>query len=301
MLHANQGDPAGELWLWLGCGLLALGALAVAALGARSRTEDRSHFVLSFFICTVASCSYFAMASGQLDFNVGGGDFTAQLPRYIDWTITTPLLLLSVSIVALSSVRSPAEQRERTTLLASLLGADVLMILTGIFASLSATTAIKWTWYTVSCAFFLAVVYLQLEVLRRGRARSGADGPNLRLAATYGTALLGLWLLYPIVWALGQEGADVLASATETACFMVLDVLAKAAFGVGLALGMLKLASSVTHVDGRESIDAVSAELGSGEDHRRHAAGDAAGIVVAGAGLRDGDGRSGSVDPERSR
>jgi bacteriorhodopsin len=83
------------------------GLLAVFALSQRLRPEDKSHAVKAIFVNLIAACSYYAMASGILDVRVTGPDgeqHIFQTPRYIDWVFTTPLLLLSLVIIALPSV-----------------------------------------------------------------------------------------------------------------------------------------------------------------------------------------------------
>lgn len=269
MLTAQRGDVPGvtELWLWLGGGGLAVGALLIAVLGIRARREDKSHFVLGFFICTVAAVAYWAMASGQLDYRVGAGDHVVYLPRYLDWSVTTPLLLLSIALVALPTPRTFGESRERTSLLTMLMGSDVLMIATGTFGSLTATETTKWIWFGVSCGFYAGVVLVLLEVLRRGRERSGS-APNSKLAATLATILLVLWLFYPVNWALGTEGAGWWGSGTETAIYAVLDVLAKTVFTAVAGLGILRIgrglrAAAAPHED---VIDAAVREHGDGSD-----------------------------------
>jgi len=43
--------------------------------------------------------------------------------------------------------------------------------------------------------------------------------------------LAGLWLVYPVLDLLGPSGAGVWSSTVVTACFTVLDLLAKVAYG----------------------------------------------------------------------
>jgi bacteriorhodopsin len=41
-----------------------------------------------------------------------------------------------------------------------------------------------------------------------------------------------LWSLYPIVWLLGTEGFGAVGTGTEVFLFLILDFLAKIAFGI---------------------------------------------------------------------
>ena len=59
------------------------------------------------------------------------------------------------------------------------------------------------------------------------------------------TILTVLWLIYPVLWALGTEGAGTLSLTGEIAVFAVIDVLAKVGFGILLVLGVGKAAKHV--------------------------------------------------------
>src|SRR5436853_1920756 len=93
---------AQETWLWIGTGGMALGAVAIAVSGRSLREDERHHAVASFFVCLIAACAYFAMANGQGI--IGVGDREVFVPRYADWLLTTPLLLLGLAMVALPKV-----------------------------------------------------------------------------------------------------------------------------------------------------------------------------------------------------
>ena len=180
-----------ETLLWIGAAGMALGAVAIALLGRGSRADDRHHFVASFFVCALAACAYFAMANGQGVTEIG--DRTVYYARYLDWLLTTPLLLLGLVLVGLP--RSSAEEgRERNGLIASILGADVLMIVTGLLATLSTSDGVRYAWYAISCVAFLGVLALiygpvmrgaQAQPQRRGGPVPLADahphGPVVRL------------------------------------------------------------------------------------------------------------------------
>jgi bacteriorhodopsin len=108
-------------------------------------------------ITLIAALSYFAMATGMgFRFNVAfiherhghGIPDTFKViyrqvfwARYVDWTLTTPLLLLDLSLLAGMS---------GANILVAVL-ADVIMCLTGLFASFGREhNGSRWGW----CAFF---------------------------------------------------------------------------------------------------------------------------------------------------
>lgn len=74
---------------------------------------------------------------------------------YIDWLFTTPLLLVSLGVLAGLSPSS--------TMLA--IFADIFMVVTGLFAGIRGShynegERYKWGWYTVSCVGFLLIFYI---------------------------------------------------------------------------------------------------------------------------------------------
>jgi bacteriorhodopsin len=219
------------------------------------RKEDQSHVVPAIFVNLIAACSYFAMATGQLDVRVNHA-FVIELPRYFDWQVTTPLLVLSLAMVALPSVQHFARARERTALIGGLIGAQAMLILTGIFAALNSSPNVKWFWYGISCVFQLAVWWLQWGPIRTRSREHGGEAHRVytRMLAY----LTGLWLLYPVVWALGPTGAKVFGQTPDAGIFMVLDVLAKVAFNVLLLGSLLAMSRRVQDVRGHDTIELIS-------------------------------------------
>ncbi|MBJ7470970.1 MAG: bacteriorhodopsin [Solirubrobacteraceae bacterium] len=234
---------------------MAAGAVAILALG-RGLGRHAHHGVASILVCSIAASLYLLMAQGQGDMIVSNSQVaitpegitqegSAQFvyfARYIDWIVTTPLLLIGLLGIGLVAVNDSAEAaRERSGLVVGVIGADMLMILTGLFGALSLDDGHKYTWFVVSCVFFVAVLAVIWGPVRKAAA---AQGPAT--AALYGK-LLGiltvLWLIYPVLWLLGTEGTGVISLDAEVAVFTVIDLLAKVGFGVVLVLGVKRLQS----------------------------------------------------------
>jgi len=226
-----------ETWLWIGFAGMTLGAITIAALGRRSREEDRHHFVASGFVCLLAAISYFAMANGQGIVQVD--DRSVYAARYADWLFTTPLLLLGLLMIGLPVLGGRGDTRSRTALVAGVLGADALMILTGLFAALSADDTVRYTWYAISCGAFLAVLALIFGPAR-AEARA-AGGATFALYDRLTKTLTVLWFIYPVLWLLGTEGTGTISLTAEIAVFAVIDLSAKVGFGLLLVTGVLRL------------------------------------------------------------
>ena len=131
--------------------------------------------------------------------------------------------------------------RQRTGLVAGVIGADILMIVTGLFGALSLDSTHKYVWFIVSCVFFLAVL-----VVVWGPVRASAKAQGGGIAALYDRLLFiltGLWFVYPVLWLLGTEGTETISLNSEVAVFAVIDLLAKVGFGVVLVTGVKSLMS----------------------------------------------------------
>lgn len=240
-----------ETWLWVGFAGMALGAVTIAFLGTRARAEDKHHFVASFFVTLIASGAYFAMAIGQGDITVG--DRTIYFARYVDWVLTTPLLLLGLMLIGLPVLRAD-EGRSRNALVAGVIGADVFMILTGLFAALSLDATHRYVWYAFSCGAFLAVLGLIWGPVRQAAlAQSGGTG---ELYSRLLTVLSALWFVYPVLWILGTEGTGTVSRTTEIFVFAGIDLSAKVGFGLLLVTGVLRLAHGTRAPRGVPSVEA---------------------------------------------
>ena len=201
-----------ETWLWIGTAGMALGAILILALG-RGLGKHSHHAVTSFFVCAVAACFYLLMAQGQGDVIITAKDVAltpeglavdaesrlVYFARYLDWVVTTPLLLIGLLGVGLAAVKSAGEDvRQRTGLVAGVIGADILMIVTGLFGALSLDSTHKYVWFIVSCVFFLAVLFVVW-----GPIRTSAKAQGGGIAALYDKLLFiltGLWFVYPVLW-----------------------------------------------------------------------------------------------------
>jgi len=209
-----------DLILWIGTLGMALGTLAFIAMGWGETDEQKQEFyIITIFITAIAAVSYFSMASGYGLIEVEGLEI--YWARYADWLFTTPLLLLDLALLA---------GADRNTI-ATLIGLDVAMIVTGLAGALATEgAAYRIAWWGISCGFFIALLYFLVSTLSQQAAKQSGD-----VAATFSTLrnlVIVLWTAYPIVWIIGTESTlEYVGLTTETALFAVLDLAAKVGFG----------------------------------------------------------------------
>jgi bacteriorhodopsin len=265
-------STAQKVWLFIGAGGMTLGAIAIVVIGL-SLGRESHHAVASFFVCAIAACLYLLMAFGQgvgvltehtlLLHPTGLVDFAhARLEyfgRYIDWVFTTPLLLVGLIGVGMRSPKDGPEARNRSAVMGAAIGADVLMIVTGVLAALSIGNLHKYVWFGVSCVFFLIVLGVVWGPVRTAaKAQGGAE------AALYSRLLIvlsTLWFVYPILWLLGTEGTAAISINAEVVVFAIIDLTAKVGFGLLLVTGVKRFgvtAEPSTRADGRSATAAAA-------------------------------------------
>eukprot|EP01026_Neomeris_dumetosa_P055659 TRINITY_DN5070_c0_g1_i1.p2 TRINITY_DN5070_c0_g1~~TRINITY_DN5070_c0_g1_i1.p2 ORF type:complete len:187 (-),score=27.86 TRINITY_DN5070_c0_g1_i1:94-654(-) len=146
--------------------------------------------------------------------------------RYIDWCLTTPLLLLDLILMT----------KMKSTMITWVLFSDIAMIVLGIIGAFS-ESPYKWVYYAFSCLMLFVLTWGMLNPIFREELQI-----NQTCTAAYIyllSYLLGVWFFYPIVWGLGT-GGQVISVDLEIILMGVLDVLAKPMFAV-LCIGVQEL------------------------------------------------------------
>ncbi|GAA5873545.1 hypothetical protein JCM16303_001159 [Sporobolomyces ruberrimus] len=219
-------------WLWAVFAVMLLSALVLFGLSFTRPIGQRAFHELAAAICFTASVAYFAMASdlgatavqveyirggtlGQNWVDVGVNNPTRSIwyARYIDWTITTPLLLLELAF----TTGLPLSQ------IFILIFFDIVMIITGLIGAL-VPSVYKWGFFAFGCAALVAIWFVLLGPGRTSAARLGSDFHAAYMTSTI--ILSTLWLLYPIAWGLA-DGGNVITPTGEMVFYGVLDLLAK--------------------------------------------------------------------------
>ncbi len=219
--------------LWITTVVMAAGGLAILVTGKHRTGAEEFHTVCHGIVPLVAAASYFAMAVGQgavtlpTDAAAAGAGASTRIfywARYADWSVTTPLLLLTLSMTAMR------HESKRWGAVVGLVLSDVLMIVTAFAFGASETGPVKWTWFIISCAAFLGVYY----VLWKPYAEIAA-GEREDVRSTYrrNAAILSvLWFLYPVVLLVAPDGLNAIGDAAAVFCIAVLDVLSKVVYGL---------------------------------------------------------------------
>jgi bacteriorhodopsin len=235
--HYQESTAAGQRTLWVVFALMVISSATFSLLSWNVPTTKRLFHVITTLTTIIASLSYFAMASGQASsFACAAAkdkhEHVPDIPytecrqiywaRYVDWALTTPLLLLDLCFLA--------GVDGAHTLMAVI--ADVIMVLSAMFAAYGDNkTAQHWGWYVIGCISYIFVIW---HVAVHGTTMVRAKGVKVtRLCGSLALFTLAVWTVYPIVWGIA-EGAHRMSVDTEIMAYAVLDLLAKTVFGFWL-------------------------------------------------------------------
>jgi halorhodopsin len=224
VLSRIRNDTLLNASLWANIALAGLSALLFVYM-ARTVRESRARLIFgaTIMIPLVSISSYLALASGLtmglIEMPAGhalaGQEVLSQWGRYLTWTLSTPMILLALGLLADVDVAD----------LFVVIAADVGMCVTGLAAALiTSSHALRWAFYAVSCAFFVVVLYALLAEWPDDARAAGTDG----IFSTLRGLTVVLWLGYPIVWAVGIEGLALVDSVALTSWgYSILDIGAK--------------------------------------------------------------------------
>jgi halorhodopsin len=215
-----------NLSFWANIALAGLSILLFVYMG-RNVTDSRAQliFVSTLMVPLVSISSYLGLASGLtisfLEMPSGhalaGEAVLTMWGRYLTWALSTPMILLALGLLAGSNL----------TKLFTAIVMDIGMCITGLAAALTTSSyALRWFWYLISCAFFVAVLYVLLVEWPEDAEVAGTT----EIFSTLKTLTVVLWFGYPIFWALGAEGFAVIGVATTSWAYSLLDIGAKYAF-----------------------------------------------------------------------
>jgi len=223
----------GSDWFWTAFAIFALSGMTFLLLGFLRPATDRIFHYISAAIVLIAAINYFTLASDlgfvpipvewHRDGRESGLMRQVFYTRYIDWFITTPLILLNLLLTA----AVPWSHILFTIFMAS------GTVICGLVGALVPSTY-KWGYFAIGLAMFTYVIYVIALPARKHATALGSD-----ISRTYsmcGAWLLFLWILYPIAWGV-SEGGNVITPDSEGAFYGVLDVLTKVGFGFLLLWG----------------------------------------------------------------
>ncbi|GIJ80161.1 bacteriorhodopsin [Micromonospora phaseoli] len=212
-----------EAWLWVYVAAMAAGALLFIVWSRDRQQVPRAEYLVAMAIPLWSGLWYAVMALGGGQTEIAGE--TTYWARYVDWVVTTPLLL-----IALAFTGTQALARKPWRIVGLLIGADVVMILSGLLADLSTAQWLRYGLYALGVVALIVVYSLIWGPLRAAAERQPA--PMARTYREVAALLSILWLGYPLIWILGPSGLGLFGDVTDTALFVLLPILSKVGWSI---------------------------------------------------------------------
>jgi bacteriorhodopsin len=205
---------------WLYVIVMFGSAIAFYILSNNPKGVPQYKYLIHIFVVVWSGLAYSALALDQGYAIVN--EQKVHYARYIDWVVSTPLLLLSLTLTGKYNLKVEG------TLTGALLGSQVIMILTGLVAELSPEN-VQYYWYAAGCIALVVVLYIFWgPLLEKARLQNEDIIRVYRYSAAY---LTFQWIAYPVVWLIGQPGLGWLSPTVSVALFIILPIISKAGFG----------------------------------------------------------------------
>ena len=233
-LQQTQGDAATEITsntllassLWVNVALAGLSALLFVYMGRNiANGRVKAIWGATLMIPLVSISSYLGLVSGltvgfiqmPAGHALAGEVILSQWGRYLTWALSTPMILLALGLLADVDIGS----------IFTVIAADIGMCITGLAAALiTSSYGLRWAFYLISCAFFLAVLYALVAQWPDAAAEAGTS----EIFSTLRALTIVLWLGYPIIWAIAPEGFALIPVGISSWGYSALDVFAKYIF-----------------------------------------------------------------------
>jgi len=159
-----------------------------------------------------AVLAYAAMTFGVGRLTVGGVE--AEIARYLDWFVTTAVMVWYVGYVV--------DVDRRWMLVAATF--DGLFIAGGWVATMTEGT-VKWTAFGGACLAFVATMYVLFQVYPRSAGEMTPERERLFLRLRNQSSVI--WLVYPVVWLASGTGFGLVSTLGTVMLFTFLDVASK--------------------------------------------------------------------------
>tara|TARA_B110000503_G_scaffold228_1_gene353 strand:+ start:4270 stop:4986 length:717 start_codon:yes stop_codon:yes gene_type:complete len=222
-----------QAFFMLGFVAMAAGTLYFVLERGDLKPEHRIAATYAAIITFIAAIMYWTM-TGVVNFGEGAAtasDVSATMPlRYIDWLITTPLLLVEFGLIV--AIAGAATKGFVTRIVI----ADIIMIATGYLGEIGMegdmTTVL---WFVISSLAWLYIVYAVFQIKIAGMPDYAASAVKVMRRFV----MLG-WAIYPIGTATEEfmklanssEANVGQAVAIAAIIYVIADVLNKVGFGM---------------------------------------------------------------------
>ncbi|MEM9480980.1 MAG: bacteriorhodopsin [Verrucomicrobiota bacterium] len=201
---------------WVGTVAMAAGTAFFWLERTSVLPKYRSTLIVAGIVTAVAAFHYYRMANVYAE-----GTFPTEY-RYIDWLITTPLLLIKFPLLL-------GLGKEGKKFLWPLIVLDVAMIVTAYIAEVSPVGSGNWwSFFIIACVFELAIVWILYTKMNSAIIRVEPEiASAIRVMRAF--ILIG-WAIYPIGFLMALSGPT--GGSLREIFYNVADVVNKVGFGL---------------------------------------------------------------------
>ncbi|MFP4520324.1 MAG: bacteriorhodopsin [Oceanicaulis sp.] len=224
---------------WIGFSAMAAGVVYFALERQSLAVEYQLVGTLSAALVAIAAINYWEMK----DFAFLAADGEIVFPtafRYVDWLLTTPMLLAIIPLLL-------GLEKGRGALMAQLVIADVVMIVTGYIGEASINdgllpTTVGWIFYAIGVLAFFYILFVLFATMSAAQARLPAERARA-IGALKIFIALG-WAIYPLGFFVTLIGDGAGAGLMRELIYNIADVINKVGFCM-IAVAAAKSASYV--------------------------------------------------------
>lgn len=230
----NHITVRGSDWYWAVCAVMIVATGAFMGLSFTKPRSARLFHYITAAITMIGAVAYFSMAANlgwtgiAVEFERSSSKVSGHIRqifyvRYIDWFLTTPLVLLDLFLTC----GLPTSTIWITILINEI---TVITLLVGALVK----SSYKWGYFVFGVVAFFFVAWI---VVFEGRSHARALGADINKTYTICSLwTIGLYFLYPVAWGV-SEGGNVIAPDSEAIFYGVLDFLTRPVFGALLIWG----------------------------------------------------------------
>jgi len=224
----NEGIPMLALiFLVFGFIVMSIAAVFTLVLAVRydgeidQRPMGPIYYYIMFFVASISALVYYSMWSetSVVHIKEDGQNHILFPARYFDWAVTSPLMLIALSL--LGDAPLPA--------IVGIVGCDILNVSCLFFGAFYGYEH-KFFWWATGLIFFAVLLFMLFQELSKaselGRV-SQYDADTLRWL-TY--IFAACWAVFPVVWLVGQTGTSTTSFNVEIAFEVLADVVVKLSF-----------------------------------------------------------------------
>lgn len=182
------------------------------ALWTSGAARERGAFAWLLVVPGAAAVAYALMALDVGTITVSG--VAVPVPRYVDWLVTTPVLVGYAAYVAGASRRA----------ITATVAVDAAMILVG-WAGVVTQGSLRVAAFLLSSLCYVGLLYALYGVFPA--AATEQSGDRRRLFEVLQNHVGLLWVAYPVVWAAGPLGFGYVTTLGVTLLVTFMDVMAK--------------------------------------------------------------------------